>query len=209
MYLLICNVIRFHPVLIAGINSLSGKHDTHTYSLYIKTKSIITDCTYIGNQPPWMLPAKALYLDADSRRAAKRVGRPNIALPPAFQSMNITISPLRALHYIKANYSSAVFVSTVHAMFRSFWTPPHVNLTEDDKLAEVLLAATADEDGGGVGAKLFSDEDVKRIMEGRALMKDSVKRLTQQAVDKGAFGAPWLVATNGRGEEDVFFGSDR
>lgn len=120
--------------------------------------------------------------------------------------MSMTISPLRALHFIKANYPTPVFISAFHYMFEQYWTPPHVNLTEDDKLEETLAQATETPEGG---KKLFTQEDVKKIMEGRKEMKDKVKDMTAEAVEKGAFGAPWLWVTNDEGKGEAFFGSDR
>lgn len=155
-----------------------------------------------------MLPAKGRYLVFDARRAANRVSKPAIAFPPRklFMTMALTVSPLRALHYIKANYPTSVFLSAFHYLFDKFWTPPHVNLTEDEKLAETLAQATERPDGG---RKLFTEEDVRRIMEARGSMKESVKKLTGEAVERGAFGAPWLWVTNGEGKAEAFFGSDR
>lgn len=151
-----------------------------------------------------MLPAKAKYLSKDMKRAAERVNRPNLATPKDFMSMTLTTSPLRALHYIKANYPSATLIGTMEFLFHSMWTPPNVNLTKDDELASALSKAT-----DAQGKLLFKDDDVKKIMNGRAEMKDVLKKETEKAVALGAFGAPWLSAVNGKGEEDVFFGSDR
>lgn len=120
--------------------------------------------------------------------------------------MTMTISPLRALHYIKENYPTTTFISALHYLFDKFWTPPHANLTEDPSLAATLAEATETPEGG---PRLFSEEDVARIMAGRAEMKERLKKLTSEAVEKGAFGAPWLVATDADGKTDVFFGSDR
>jgi glutathione S-transferase kappa 1 len=58
---------------------------------------------------------------------------------------------------------------------------------------------------------LFSTADVERIVQGASSqeLKDALKRTTQQAVDRGAFGAPWLWVRNRQGKEEPFFGSDR
>jgi 2-hydroxychromene-2-carboxylate isomerase len=40
-------------------------------------------------------------------------------------------------------------------------------------------------------------------------VKKRLTELTQEALDSGCFGAPWWIIRNARGEEDVFFGSDR
>lgn len=86
------------------------------------------------------------------------------------------------------------------------WTPPHVNLVDDENLEAALVDATQRPDGGD---KLFTGEDVKRIMAGREGKKEKVKEMTGEAVERGAFGAPWLWVTNGKGQTEAFFGSDR
>lgn len=88
--------------------------------------------------------------------------------------------------------------------FHSLWTPPHVNLTKDDELASTLAKAA-----DAQGKLLFTDSDVKKIMEGRTEMKHVLKEKTEEAVKLGAFGAPWLWVVNGEGKAEVFFGSDR
>ena len=40
-------------------------------------------------------------------------------------------------------------------------------------------------------------------------MKKKLSDFTQEALDGGAFGAPWWVITNANGETERFFGSDR
>lgn len=39
--------------------------------------------------------------------------------------------------------------------------------------------------------------------------KDRLLANTKDALEKGAFGAPWLWVRNGEGKEEPFFGSDR
>ncbi|KAJ3474410.1 hypothetical protein NLG97_g9858 [Lecanicillium saksenae] len=63
--------------------------------------------------------------------------------------------------------------------------------------------------GPEAAEKLFSPADVDKIMNGRAAFKDSVKKVTDEALAKGAFGAPWIWVTNAKGQEEPFFGSDR
>lgn len=58
---------------------------------------------------------------------------------------------------------------------------------------------------------LFTSSEVRKIMEGAstAEFKDRLKAKTQEALDRGAFGAPWLWVTNSKGKGEPFFGSDR
>ncbi|OPB39401.1 DSBA family oxidoreductase [Trichoderma guizhouense] len=176
--------IEIHPVLLGGINHLSG------------------------NRPPWTNEIKAAYLKYDSRRAAERVGLFGIQGPPDLMSVSHTVSPLRALHYIKANYPQATFLATFESLFKAFWTPPHVNLIPEENLRAVLQGAT-ENPGKGSGKKLFTEEEVEKILKARGGMKDVLMATTQRAVDQGAFGAPWIWVTNAKGEQEPFFGSDR
>ncbi|KAI1027265.1 hypothetical protein LB504_007712 [Fusarium proliferatum] len=159
----------------------------------------------VGNRPPWVLKAKGKYLARDSFRAAERLGVPYQGSPPDIVAIAKTVSPLRALHFIKENYPEPTYLAAIRYLFHKIWLPPHVNLAEDEKLIAALKEAT-DELDGGSGKKLFSDEDVEKIMNGRESMKERVKDLTGEAVQKGAFGAPWLIVTRDDGKSEAFFG---
>ncbi|KAI9905021.1 hypothetical protein N3K66_001550 [Trichothecium roseum] len=173
--------VEFHPVLIAGINQLSG------------------------NSPPWKLKAKAAYLSKDSKRAQARVGKPHLAFPRDFLSMAMTASPLRALLFVKANFPAPVFLAAMHHLFESFWAPPHANLTVDEVLREALAGVRLPSGGGPV----FGAGEVGAIMDGREAMKGVLRAETERAVELGAFGAPWIWAVNADGKGEAFFGSDR
>ena len=64
---------------------------------------------------------------------------------------------------------------------------------------------------GDTNKPVFSSEDVKKIVEAASSQeaKDNLKKATQEALDRGAFGAPWIWVTNSKGEGEPFFGSDR
>ncbi len=163
-------------------------------------------CPPPGNKPPWTLPAKAAYLSYDTPRALRRVGLENCQTPGDLMSFGMTVQPLRAIHYIRAHYPAPVFLATFHFFLVQFWTPPNRKLADADVLREVLGQVT--ETVGG-GRKLFSPAEVDKIMDGRGAFKDSVIKETDEAMAKGAFGAPWIWATNAKGQGEPFFGSDR
>nr|XP_036586571.1 dsba family oxidoreductase [Colletotrichum truncatum]KAF6797128.1 dsba family oxidoreductase [Colletotrichum truncatum] len=180
--------IDIHPVLLGAINAASG------------------------NKPPWTLPAKANYGTYDAQRSCARVGKPNITPPANFMERSMTVLPLRALHYIKKNYPFSTYQTTWHWVLHCFWEPPHRNITKPDVLVKVLADAPQQYPAPqGAVAKLFSEADVKKIMEGATSqdIKDALKSKTQEAIDRGAFGAPWLWAVNDQGAAEPFFGSDR
>ncbi|KAK2028191.1 DSBA-like thioredoxin domain-containing protein [Colletotrichum zoysiae] len=179
--------IDIHPILLGAVNAASG------------------------NKPPWTLPAKAEYGNFDARRSSARVGKPDITPPDSFMERSMTVLPLRALHFIKANYPDAAYLTAWHWLLHRFWEPPNADLTKPDTLAAALADAPRQYPGDDAGDRLFSDADVGRILEGAATreIKDSVKAKTQEAIDRGAFGAPWFWVVNDEGKGEPFFGSDR
>lgn len=58
---------------------------------------------------------------------------------------------------------------------------------------------------------LFSAKEVDEIIAAAESKewKDKLLSNTQEALDKGAFGAPWFWVKNAQGVEEPFFGSDR
>jgi len=162
-----------------------------------------------------MVPRKGEHLSIDGARTAARVGKSNMRFPPNFFSRSRTIIPQRALHYIKRHYPTETYVTALHYLLDSFFTPPHPNVSKADELATVLAECPRGFAGSGRDysrePRLFSAEDVRKIMEGTETeeIKDALKKTTEVALEKRAFGAPWLVVRNGDGVEEVFFGSDR
>jgi glutathione S-transferase kappa 1 len=119
-------------------------------------------------------------------------------------AMSLTVSPMRALHRIKAVFPEETFLDAFAFLFQRLWRPPHVDLTKDENLRQVLLEATSEK-----GQLLFTAEQVEDIMGSRDAMKGVLKAKTEEVVKLGAFGAPWLWVTNSKGESQAFFGSDR
>lgn len=177
-------------------------------SHYIQEPCSLYADSHPGNKPPWVLPAKGQYLNYDSKRALNRVGLSDLVTPDLMKVGN-TVVPLRALHFVKANYSKEIFLATLGSMFVAFWGGgEYANLSDEESLRRCLQGAT-DKPIGGNGTKLFTDADVKKILDGRAAMKTKLSETTAKALELGAFGTPWFWATNSKGEGQPFFGSDR
>lgn len=111
-----------------------------------------------------------------------------------------TILPLRTLHYIKRTYPRETYHAVLEHYFHAFWTPPNLNLTQVDVLAKVMAECGQ-----------FPLTECEEILA--AAQTQEIKQLltgaTQEALVRGAFGAPWLWVTNGEGKGEPFFGSDR
>ena len=125
------------------------------------------------------------------------------------------LQPLRALHYIQRNFSADTYITTFHYLFYRYWTPENADLRNADVLRSVLREAPAGFHGkasqGSAAQPLFTAADVDAILAGATSQaaKDQLTAATKEAVDRGAYGAPWLWVTNDAGVGEPFFGSDR
>lgn len=56
----------------------------------------------------------------------------------------------------------------------------------------------------------FGGSEAKQVMEkiGAPEVKKALSTNTEKAMDDGAFGLPWFVATNANGETEEFWGVD-
>ncbi|KAK3333396.1 thioredoxin-like protein [Cercophora scortea] len=174
--------VEFHPVFLGAINISSG------------------------NKPPWTLPAKALYGAHDARRSVARHPGLVIQTPEDLMAVSVTVLPLRALHHIKQTRPSQVFEATLYHLLQTFWTPPNADLSQPAVLRSALSSAVSVS-----GRNLFTPAEVDEILTAASSqkMKDALKATTQEALDRGAFGCPWLWVTDKEGRGEPFFGSDR
>ncbi|KAK4217938.1 glutathione S-transferase kappa 1 [Rhypophila decipiens] len=196
--------VEFHPVLLGGINKGSG------------------------NKPPWTLPAKAVYGAYDAKRAIDRFPGLKISFPKDLMAVAHSVVPLRALHFIKVTYPQQTFETTLHYLMYRFWSAPNLDLSKAENVVKSLSEIPANFRGyldGDIASTvrqpitaenssskpLFSPAEIQKIMQAtsESEFKDRLKDKTQEALDKGAFGAPWMWVTNSQGKGEPFFGSDR
>jgi 2-hydroxychromene-2-carboxylate isomerase len=135
-----------------------------------------------GNKAPIEVPAKAPYLVTDCARWARRLGVP-FAWPPKFPVL--TVLPLRAAF---AAERAGKLVPYTHAMFRAYFAEGR-DISDASVVADVATRAGLD------GAALVAEAPG---------FKDALKAQTQEAVDRGSFGAPTLFVG-----QDMFIGNDR
>ncbi|KAJ9197381.1 hypothetical protein DTO164E3_5814 [Paecilomyces variotii] len=150
-----------------------------------------------GNKPPWKLPAKARYGVYERQQATKYFGLPDFEAPSFFPILSLL--PQRAITYIKASYSAEKYEKTLLLLW-DYLFYQHQDISQPDVLARLL---TDD-------AK-FTPSETETILAatGEKKWKDALLAKTQEALDHGAFGAPWFQVINKKGEESMFFGSDR
>ena len=138
-----------------------------------------------GNQSPVVVPAKAAYMNNDLKRFAKRYGVP-FRFNPHFP-----INTLALMRGAVAYQDDAVASSTYRdAIFTAIWVEAR-NLNEPDVIGQVLGDAGLDP------AELMNSI-------GEQTVKDQLIANTEEAVNRGVFGAPTFFVG-----DQMFFGQDR
>ena len=139
-----------------------------------------------GNRAPITVPLKGSYLFKDLDRFARSYGVPLVMNPHfpinTITLMRIDVGMLDAGHAQLQGYRDAVF--------SAIWVDKR-NMGEADTVAEVLTAA-------GLEAPALM------AMAADPQVKEALKTRTQQAVDRGVFGAPTFFVG-----DEMFWGQDR
>ena len=168
-----------------------------------------------GNRPPWALPAKAAHLTLELGRAARAAGLPPLQPPSDLFARARTQIAMCALLRVKELFppssSSDRYLAAVAHLFRAFWALDR-DLTTSEGVAQALREVRSEVAvGGDRGAPLFSPEQVADVVRaaGSEECKVALKRNTEEALRRGAFGCPWFWVADGKGREEPFFGSDR
>jgi len=139
-----------------------------------------------GNRAPITVPAKGSYLFKDLNRYAKAYGVA-LVMNPHFPINTITLMRIDVALTLRADPRLDAYRA---AVFRAIWADRQ-NMGEPATVAAVLAPAGFD---ASELAALAADPQVK----------ETLKTWTQEAVDRGAFGAPTFFV-----EGDMFWGQDR
>lgn len=139
-----------------------------------------------GNASPVTVPAKGRYMLEDMARYARRYGVP-MRMNPHF--------PINTLMLMRGAVGFQLekpdrFDAYVRAVFEAMWVEPR-NLGDPEILAATLMQAG------------FDPREVLD-MAGQQRVKDALKANTEEAVRRGAFGAPTLFVGG-----QMYFGQDR
>lgn len=139
-----------------------------------------------GNASPGTVPAKGRYMNADLQRYARRYGV-TLNFNPFFPINTLTL--MRAATGLQLR-EPARFEHYLETIFQAMWIDEK-NLGEPAVLGEVLMRAGFDP---AQLLALTADPEIK----------EALKQTTQQAVERGVFGAPSMFVG-----EQLFFGQDR
>ena len=139
-----------------------------------------------GNRAPLETPAKLKHMWVDLQRWARRLSVP-LTMPAAFP-----VASILALRAALEAERLGRLVPYTHAVFRAYWAEG-TDIANPERLAAV--ASSAGLDGPAVVAAAPG-------------YKEALARQTQEAVDRGAYGAPTFFVPAAGGEE-MFVGNDR
>lgn len=133
-----------------------------------------------GNHPPGTVKAKGKYLRTDILRWTERYALP-FKMNPVFPQ-----NTLHALRLALVAQKQGTFDAVHQPLFDAMWVQEQ-DLSDKDVLAEVA-------DRAEVSISDIEDPEIK----------DELKANTEEAVRRGAFGAPTFFVA-----EQMFFGNDR
>lgn len=137
-----------------------------------------------GNQSPVAIPAKGRYMLQDFARFARRYGVPMTFNP------HFPINTLPLMRGATAYLDTPLFQPYLTAVFEAMWQQQK-NLGQPEVIAEALATAG------------YDPEDFQRRIEDEAV-KERLKATTEEAVRRGAFGAPTFFVG-----DEMYFGQDR
>ena len=137
-----------------------------------------------GNQPPANLPARGAYLRRDLERWAARYGI-QFRMNPKFPQ-----NTLGALRLALVAQHEGGFERLHRLLFDAMWIQGR-DFGEPDVLRELAT-----------GAGLDAEAALARSTD--AAIKDELKANTEEAVSRGAFGAPTFFV-----DGEMYFGNDR
>ncbi|MET0312392.1 MAG: 2-hydroxychromene-2-carboxylate isomerase [Burkholderiaceae bacterium] len=160
----------------------------HTLAGEVKLRPMLLGGVFhaTGNHSPTTVPAKGSYMMDDLSRFAKRYG---------VQFNNNPHFPINTLMLMRGATGlqmrdEAKLVPYLDAVFRAIWVDGQ-DMNDPQVVGKVLH-------GAGF------DPTALLALTQEAAVKDELKRVTQEAIDRGAFGAPTFFAGG-----QMFWGQDR
>lgn len=138
----------------------------------------------VGNRPPAQLPPKGKHLFIDLARWARYYGIP-LTMPSAFPTNSIT-----AQRIATAMADDPRAPDLAKALMHRYWGVGE-DIADEKVLRSVML-------------ELALDADALLAAAGDPAVKERLKANTEEAVQRGAFGAPTFFIG-----EDMYWGSDR
>ncbi|KAF2725652.1 HCCA isomerase/glutathione S-transferase kappa [Polychaeton citri CBS 116435] len=148
-----------------------------------------------GNMGPFAVKSKAKWANLDRLRWAKAFDIPiSESTPDPFPQS--TLNAQRALAALEAVAPEKVPVA-LEALYQAFWVEGTSPIGDEKVFGPILKGVLGEELGAKVCELAVGEEAKERLQSS-----------TDAIVEEGAFGAPWFVAENGKGERQMFWGFD-
>lgn len=147
-----------------------------------------------GNTPPLHIKNKDKWIDIERIRWSRLFNIPVSAQAPEGSPIN-TLLIQRALTSLNLSHPH-LLPQALGAFYHAFW----VSFAAPQKPENTL----------SILASVVGDTEAKTVFERStsAEVKKLLAEKTNEAMDAGAFGLPWFVATNSKGEKEGFWGFD-
>ncbi|KAF2097346.1 glutathione S-transferase [Rhizodiscina lignyota] len=174
------NIVRFRPLL----NAYGVSVDIIPFFLGAARESV-------GNPFTPTPKAKLAFANQDAQMTGEILGL-KVVRPKVFPILSLF--PVRVATWVKDHYPAEKFDQTFPAFSEGFWSKG-INISTPEGVLQALEG-------------IFTPEEIKEIMK-KAVTPENKKRVVDQTMGAGAFGAPWIVATNAEGERKDWFGNDR
>ncbi|EEP77915.1 conserved hypothetical protein [Uncinocarpus reesii 1704] len=171
--------VSYIPVFLGGIIKATGN------SAPIAVKSMYSPAQH----------NKAKWIHVERLRWARYFNVP-MTLKPAKGFPVQTLALQRALCAM-ASKDPGKLVSCLDALYHSHWVEANPEIGKPEGFMPILEQVVGKEAAEGVTEKSVT-EAVKSMLAAN----------TEKAIDAGAFGLPWMVCTNSKGETESFFGVD-
>jgi glutathione S-transferase kappa 1 len=155
------------------------------------------------NQSPITNVKKAKYVTNDLKRIGKSANIPIKLMPSVFPRN--TLNTMRFLTVLRQFGNTELYEFTIKNLFEAYWVNDLA--VNEMEVISYIFSSTVKKNFTNI-----SSEDIKSLLR-RVSSEETKQLLTKTTEDlvnnKGAFGAPWIVANKGEEEDECFFGSDR
>lgn len=172
---------------------------TYALSYSVYRVSSLNLSTYSLSRP--IHTDKDKWIHAERDRWARYFNVPTVTNPPKFPAMTLTV--MRAICAVahctgQPQTSSAgqkAIIGAVDAFYEAYWGQAR-DITDKEVVQDVLGKVVGAGEVGKV-LEVTGNEGKKMLLEN-----------TEEAFKEGAFGLPWMVCENDRGEKEGFWGVD-
>ncbi|GMS96562.1 hypothetical protein PENTCL1PPCAC_18737, partial [Pristionchus entomophagus] len=194
------------PYSYVGFEILSRLHARHSSALAVQWTPVRIPAIFRkvnANSPFVAVPEKTAHLEIDLRRQSAYYGIemrvPEAAHVSSFLKMGNTVAAQRLIVAAGDEEGGERLISFIRALFARMWRD-HRPIHEDAHLEEVLSSLHI---SPTTASSLI---DKSKTAEVKQRFIDN----TQEAIDDGAFGLPWMkVYRPNEVSHESFFGSDR